>query len=168
MSNVQMFLLNNAGEIITLLLAFIGLFGAIVSKKKQQIYADLYGFISDAEQLVGKTGLDKFNEVFDLAYNKLPFIFRMFISEDDVKRGIESSLNKLEAFAKQQEPQNASTQATSNDAALNTNNTTPVDQASQTAQETSGLSNPNTLTADDVANLASIAQKLQSTVNTAQ
>lgn len=163
MSNVQMFIINNAGMLVSLLVASAGIFGGIVSGKKQQVLTNIFGVIPQAEQLVDKTGLDKFNYVLDNTYGKLPAIFKFFISEDDVKMAIEYSLNKIKVFAAQQQSgQDTSTQDKSNSAANNTNVPTGADLATQTVQNTS------TLTTDEINSLASIAQKLQNTVNTAQ
>lgn len=140
MSNsVTTFIINNGGLLLTLLIAIIGLIQAIISKNKQQVYTNIFGLVSDAQQL-NSSNLDKFNYVFDLAYNKLPKWLKWFISEDDIKRAIEYSLNKLKSFAKQQST-NISVETISDTAATNTNIQTGTDIAAQTAQNTSSTDN---------------------------
>jgi hypothetical protein len=99
--------------------------------KKQQIYA----IVSDAEQLANASGLEKFRQVLNQAYTALSPIFKFFISEDDIKRGIEYSLNKLEAYAQLQA--NTSTETKSDAATNNTNIPTGSDLAAKTAQDSS-------------------------------
>ena len=103
MSNaIQSYIINNIGLIIAFILAVIGFIGSAIGKKKQSIYANLYSLISDAEQLTDKTETEQFQKVFDKAYTALPGWFKLFISEDDIERGIEFSFNKLKAFSQQQ------------------------------------------------------------------
>jgi len=96
------FIINNLGFIVVIIVTILSLFQAIISKNKQQIYANIYSLISDAEELEGASGLDKFKYVFDAAYGKLPKLLKFFISEDDIKRAIEYSLNKLKKYANQE------------------------------------------------------------------
>lgn len=135
MSNIQNFIINNIGLIITIIAAILGLGKAIISKNKQQVYANIYALVSDAEQLSNTTGADKFNYVFDLSYNKLPAILKLFISKDDIKRAIEFSLNKLKAFAKL-ECENTSTETVSDKAEINTNIQTGATIAADITQNT--------------------------------
>lgn len=99
MENVLKFITNNSALLITILIAIIALSKAIISKNKQQIYANIYALISEAEQL-DKNNQDKFNYVLDKAYGELPKIVKAFLSEDDIKRAIEYSLNKLKDYSK--------------------------------------------------------------------
>lgn len=136
-STITTFIINNGGLLLTSLVAIIGLIQAIISKNKQKVYTNIFSLVSDAELLANNAGIDKFNYVFDNAYNKLPMWLKWFISEDDIKRAIEYSLNKLKSFATQQNNKDTSIKATTEDAATNTNIQTPVDIATQTAQNTS-------------------------------
>ena len=99
MTNVTTFLTTNATLLSTMVLVIVSLFSAIVAKNKQLVYTRLYALISDAEQLKGAKGLEKFNYVLDKAYNSLPFWIKFFISEDNIKMAIEYSLTKLKKFA---------------------------------------------------------------------
>ena len=98
MSNITIFLTNNIGVLVALLAVIFGLVKAIISKNKQKIYTGIYDLIGDAELLYSK-GPEKFDYVFKNAYNKVPKVLRYLISEDDVRRAIEYSLNKLQAYA---------------------------------------------------------------------
>lgn len=99
MENVLKFITNNSATLITIIIAIIALVKAIISKNKQQIYANIYSLITEAEQLQ-QSNTDKFNFVLDKAYNTLPKILKFFISKDDISRAIEYSLNKLKDYAK--------------------------------------------------------------------
>lgn len=140
MSNVQNFIINNMGLIVTLIVAILGLVQALISKNRQQVYTNVYGLVSDAEQLANATGLEKFQYVFDTIYGKLPSFLKFFISEDDIKRAIEYSLNKLQAFADQQ-AKAQSTQAITNNIAINTSVQSPADIAAKTQENASPIGN---------------------------
>lgn len=147
MSNlsVQSFIINNIGVIIALMVAVLGLIQAIISKDKQKIYSNIYGIVSDAEQIVGAVGVDKFNFAFNAAYGKLPKLLKLFICEDDIKRAIEYSLNKLQSFADQQ-AKAQSMQVISNNTVNNTNIQNPAEIASETAKNNDPASGSATVT----------------------
>ncbi|MBZ9608620.1 hypothetical protein G9F73_012455 [Clostridium estertheticum] len=98
MSNITIFLTNNIGVLVALLAVIFGLVKAIISKNKQKIYTGIYDLIGNAE-LLYNNGPEKFDYVFKNAYNKVPKMLRFLISEEDVRRAIEYSLNKLQAYA---------------------------------------------------------------------
>ena len=98
MENVLNFITKNSGVLTALIVVLVGLFQAILSKNKQKIYAGLYGLIGNAEILY-TNGPEKFDYVLKNAYNKVPKPLRYLISEDDVRRAIEYSLNKIQAYA---------------------------------------------------------------------
>jgi len=100
MKDILNFATNNSGLLAALFIALIGLFSAIISKNKQQVYTRLYALVAQAQLFENATGSEKFTYVFDKAYNSLPLWLKLFVSEDNIKRGIEYSLNKLKAFAK--------------------------------------------------------------------
>ena len=95
------FILSNSGVLITIIIAFVSVFGALISKNKHQAYANIPELISTAQALENSNP-EKFKYVLDYAYGKIPAFFRFFISEQDISRAIESTFNKLKAFAKEQ------------------------------------------------------------------
>lgn len=97
---MESYIINNIGLIVALAIAVTGLIQSIITKNKQQVFARIYDLVSDAQQLADKTGLEKFNLVFDQVYNKLPKVLKFFITEDEIKRAIQYSFDKLKAFAK--------------------------------------------------------------------
>ena len=101
MNNILNFIIKNIGLLMVIVIALAGLFKAIISKNKQQIYTNIYSLVSEAEQLQ-QSNTDKFNFVLDKAYNTLPKILKFFIPKDDISRAIEYSLNKLKDYAKMQ------------------------------------------------------------------
>lgn len=102
MNNITTFIINNFGTIVALIVAIAGLVKAIVQRKKQQIYANLFTAVTQAQSLEINNA-DKFNYVFDAIYKKLNLFYKLQISEDDIKRAIEFTLNKLKEFSKQQQ-----------------------------------------------------------------
>ena len=102
MTNVINFITSNIDLVIAILMAVSALVGAIISKNKQQVFTKIYSLVIKAELLEGATGVDKFSYVFDNAYNALPFYIKAFVSEDNVKRAIQFSLDKLKDFANEQ------------------------------------------------------------------
>ena len=136
------FIFNNFGLLVSLLTAIIALFAAIVGKKKQQVYALIPNLIGDAQALQSSNN-DKFQYVLDYAYRALPKFFRIFISEEDISRAIEYTLNKLKYFAKQQ-AQATADKAITDGNLLNTGIPTPSAIASDVAQNTSGTGVINT------------------------
>lgn len=131
------FIINNSGLLLTLLFVLVGLVKAIISKNKQKVFADIYELVTDAQKL-DSANEDKFAYVFDLAYNKLPKLLKLFFSKDEIKRAIEYSLNKLKAFSKAQR-ETTSTAAIINAAAINTNIQSGADIAANTQQNASPI-----------------------------
>jgi len=100
-NQISIFISNNSGLVIALILALAGLIGALVSKNKQRVYEIIPGLITSAQALE-VANETKFQYVLDIAYSSIPKIFKIFISEQDLARGIQFIFDRLKAFAKEQ------------------------------------------------------------------
>ena len=100
------FIGNNSGLLTALIISLIGLFTALISKNKQQVYAGLPDLISKAQSLELANDA-KFAYVLDIAYNLIPKVFKVFISKQSIARAIEFTFNKLKEFAKEQAKANS-------------------------------------------------------------
>ena len=148
-NQIYAFTFNNFALLVSLLTAIVALVTAIVGRKKQQVYAIIPNLIGDAQALQSSNN-DKFEYVLDFAYRALPKFFRIFISEDDISRAIESTLNKLKYFAKQQAQSTAIKAITTNNL-NNTNIQSPADIAAQIKNDTAAIiSDTNDIKSDTI------------------
>ena len=95
------FIQTNLVLILTLLFALGSLFGAIVNKKKKDIFINISAAITAAEALE-KSNPEKFQYVLDNTYGALPWFFKLFISKGQIMCAIEYVFTRIKAYAKQQ------------------------------------------------------------------
>ena len=100
-NNVYQFIVSNSGLLLALLLALVGLFQAIYSKNKQEVYANIPGLIASVQALEINNDT-KFQKVLDISYGLIPKIFKIFISEQDISNHIQFVFDRLKQFAKEQ------------------------------------------------------------------
>lgn len=100
-NDIIKFITDNSVVLVALGITIIGVFSSLVSRNKQKIYASLPQLITEAQALEASNH-DKFQHVLDIAYGSTPKIFRFFISEQDIERAIEYTLNKIKAYAKEE------------------------------------------------------------------
>jgi len=100
------FVTANSGLLITLLFSLIGLFIALLNKKKQEVYASIPILINSAEKLEYSNDA-KFKSVLKIAYDLIPGIFKIFISEQDIARAVQYTFSKLKEYSKEQARQEA-------------------------------------------------------------
>ena len=100
------FVTANSCLLITLLFSLIGLFIALLNKKKQEVYASIPILINSAEKLEYSNDA-KFKSVLKIAYDLIPGIFKIFISEQDIARAVQYTFSKLKEYSKEQARQEA-------------------------------------------------------------
>ena len=86
-------------------LVLVGLyFGYVYKKGKYKAFANkiLLNLVTEAEVIYGsKTGAIKNSYVFQMIYNYMPAIFRLFVSQNEVLDMIESSLDQFKEYLKE-------------------------------------------------------------------
>lgn len=100
-NDIYKFVVDNSGLLLALLLALVGLFQALYSKNKQEVYANIPGLIASAQALEIAND-SKFQKVLDISYGLIPGVFKIFISEQDLSRHIQFIFDRLKQFAKEQ------------------------------------------------------------------
>jgi hypothetical protein len=99
MKDIMNFVSSYSGVLLAILAVLVSIGKAVVSKNKQQIYANIYTLVCEAESIGG----DKKQYVLDNIYKRLPWYIKIFIyNEQEIEMAIEFVLNRFKAFAKKQ------------------------------------------------------------------
>ena len=87
-----------------IIVAVFGYFGYMYKKGKYKKFANkiLLNLIAEAEVMFGaKTGAIKNSYVFQMIYNYMPTLFRLFVSQDEVLAMIEDVLDQFKQYLKE-------------------------------------------------------------------
>jgi len=96
MTIILAFLSNNMGLVG---MVVTGVIGIILGHNKQARYTKLYELCLQAEKIEDPTNENKFAYVLNLAYGRFPKAIQLFISQENVKRGIIYALDVLKKYS---------------------------------------------------------------------